>query len=498
METVSTGRERIALIADHGSFKAGAQEPTSRDPLQWTAFSTYREKIELAKTATGLPCGIMWGECRIEELPVILIVNEFGFMGGSLAIAETETIVRAIDAGIANNLPVIWCASSGGCRIYEGVFSLHCISKFIKARNALAQAHLPLIMVAMHPLVGGANVCSTLADITIGEKGAHMGFAGINVIKSFEKFPLPSGFQTSEYAFAHGHIDEAVEPGAIKTRLGQIVRILSARPKAGGESGDLAPESGSKGADPWSAVQSARNNATKIDAVIRGVFDDFFELHGDRVNADDTAIITGIGRVGGRAFAVVGHNNTLGAAMGLPLSHHFRAVHPAGHRKALRLIRLARRLRMPIATFIDTPGAQSDVRSEAEGQAGIIGELISAMLDAPVPTIGFIVGEGGSAGALPFTTVDRLIMTATATYSVISPEGVAAILARDASKAPEAAAALKLTAHDMLECGVADHILPGDVPQERFIALVRESILYCLRAIAADETPGSHRLRTRI
>jgi acetyl-CoA carboxylase carboxyl transferase subunit beta len=496
MKTTGKARECVAAIADEGSLKAGQQEAGFGDPLAWTFVTAYRERLDQAKAATGLSSGILWGRCTVEKFPAVLIVSEFGFLGASLATAEADAIVRAMEEGARTGLPVIWCASSGGCRIHEGIFSLHCIPRIIKARQALAAARAPLFSVAMNPLVGGGAVCALSADVIIAEKGGHIGFAGIHAVKSFEKFPLPSDFQTAQYALVHGHVDETTDLSEVKPRLACLLRIFAGPSEAPARHGSPAVKREVNRPDAWSAVQSARSKPVKIPDLIRGVFEDFFELHGDRAGADDSAIITGIGKAGGRAFAVIGHNNSVGEPLGPGLSHRFCAAHPSGHRKALRLARLAKRLALPIATFIDTPGAHLDVRSEAEGQAGSIAELVGAMLEAPAPTIGFIIGEGGSAGALPFTTVDRLIMLENAVYSVISPEAAAAIMARDASKAPEAAAALKPTAADMLECGVADDVLAAGADLRELVSSTKHSLLYWMHEIESSGTLGARRLRT--
>jgi len=305
MKTVLNFQKCIDLFTDKGSFKGINENPSFYDPLQWTFFTDYSEKIKEVMAVSGLQCGLLWGECTIEKHPAIIIINEFSFIGGSLATAEADAIVKAIDYGIREKLPVIWFASSGGCRIYEGIYSLHCISKIINARNALGKAHIPLITVSMNPLYGGANVCSTLADINIGVKDAHIGFAGVNVIKSIEKFPLPSDFQTSEYAFAHGHLDEVLQSGDIKSRLAQILRIFFKNRAEVSTINEFKPDNSVEHIEPWNAVQFSRSNKIKTDKLVSNVFDDFYELHGDRISADDSAIIAGIGRIGNRTFAIV-------------------------------------------------------------------------------------------------------------------------------------------------------------------------------------------------
>ena len=150
---------------------------------------------------------------------------------------------------------------------------------------------------------------------------------------------------------------------------------------------------------------------------------------------------------------------------------------------------------MPVVTFVDTPGAYPDGCSEAAGITGSIGELIAAMLDLQTPSVGFIIGEGGSAGALPFTTVDKLIMCDNATYSVISPEGVASIVARDVSKAPDAAASLKLTSADMFRFGIIDYIIETKGTIESVANSIRNGIVNLVDQIESEGIAGTSRIR---
>lgn len=210
---------------------------------------------------------------------------------------------------------------------------------------------------------------------------------------------------------------------------------------------------------PWQRVQLARHpqRPYTLDYIHR-LMEDFVELHGDRLYADDKAIVAGLAKFEGRPVLVVGHQK--GRDTKENLQRNFGMAHPEGYRKALRLFRLAAKFRRPVIVFIDTPGAYPGIGAEERGQAEAIATNLKIMSHLPVPIIIAIIGEGASGGALGIGIGDRILMLENAWYSVISPEGCAAILWRDRSKAPQAAEALKLTAQDLMRFEVIDAIVP--------------------------------------
>ena len=210
---------------------------------------------------------------------------------------------------------------------------------------------------------------------------------------------------------------------------------------------------------PYQRVQVARHprRPYALD-YINGLFGDFIELHGDRLYRDDPAIVGGLGRLHGRSVVVIGQQK--GRDIKENLKRNFGMPHPEGYRKALRLMRLAERFRLPIVTLIDTPGAHPGLGAEERGQAEAIARNIEDMAALRTPIVVAIVGEGGSGGALALAVGDRVLILENAIYSVISPEGCAAILWRDSSLKERAAEALKLTAPDLLAMNLVDEIVP--------------------------------------
>ncbi len=208
----------------------------------------------------------------------------------------------------------------------------------------------------------------------------------------------------------------------------------------------------------WERVNVARHPRRPVAAdYIQEILDDFVELHGDRTFGDDRAIVTGLATMEDWRFLLVAHRK--GRTTKERMECNFGCAHPEGYRKALRKMRLAEKLRLPVVSLINTPGAYPGIGAEERGQALAIAENILAMMTLEVPIVVAVIGEGGSGGALGIGVGDRVLMLEHAYYSVISPEGCAAILWKDGERSPEAAEALKLTSKDLMELGVIDEII---------------------------------------
>ena len=213
------------------------------------------------------------------------------------------------------------------------------------------------------------------------------------------------------------------------------------------------------GLSPWQRTQVARHiqRPSTLDYIGR-LCDSFIELHGDRAFADDHAIVGGLAQFNGRPVVVIGHQK--GKTLKERMFRNFGMPNPEGYRKALRLMRLAEKFGKPLLTFIDTPGAYPGIGAEERGQAEAIARNLLVMGSLRVPIVAVVIGEGGSGGALAIGVADRLLMLQHAVYSVISPEGCAAILWNDQSKAADAAEALKMTADDLQKFGITDQVIP--------------------------------------
>lgn len=208
----------------------------------------------------------------------------------------------------------------------------------------------------------------------------------------------------------------------------------------------------------WQRIQIARHPKRPYTLdYIHSMMTDFVELHGDRLFGEDKAIVAGLAKLNGKKILVIGHQK--GRDTKENLMRNFGSAHPEGYRKAVRLMKLAEKFNLPIVIFIDTPGAYPGIGAEERGQAYSIAYNLREMAQISVPIIVFVIGEGGSGGALGIGIGDRVCVLENAYYSVISPEGCAAILWKDRTKAPLAAEALKLTAKDLLSFGIIDEVI---------------------------------------
>ncbi len=213
---------------------------------------------------------------------------------------------------------------------------------------------------------------------------------------------------------------------------------------------------------PWERIELIRNKARpNIDDYIPLIFDEFYEMHGDRLYGDDAAIKAGIASLNGISVTVIsqvkGHN------INENKKSNFAMPHPEGYRKALRLVKQAEKFKRPVIFFIDTPGAFCGVEAEERGQGEAIAKNLMELMMVKTPLISIVLGEGGSGGALALGVCDELAMLENALYSVISPKGFASILWKDASKEKEACSIMKITAEDMMELGVAENIIAEPV-----------------------------------
>lgn len=210
---------------------------------------------------------------------------------------------------------------------------------------------------------------------------------------------------------------------------------------------------------PYERVQIARKkNRPTITDYIDGLFDDFIELKGDRLGAEDESILGGIATFHGMPVTIIGHRK--GRTTEENIKYNFGMTSPEGYRKAVRLMKQAEKFKRPVITFVDTPGAYPGLEAEAHGQSVAIAESIAKTVTLKVPVITIITGEGSSGGALAIAAADSVWMLENAVYSILSPEGFAAIVWKDAKRAPEACDIMKITAGELLEYGLIDGIIP--------------------------------------
>jgi acetyl-CoA carboxylase carboxyl transferase alpha subunit/acetyl-CoA carboxylase carboxyl transferase beta subunit len=465
-----TAWQRVEQLADAGTFEPFAVRARSTDPLGFTDTRPYEQRLSQARLETGLDEGVLSGVARIGDRPVVLSVMDFRFMGGSLGTAMGELLAQAADEALERRLPLLLVSASGGARMQEGCLSLMQMACTSQAIARLQEAGLLTISLISDPTYGGvAASFATNTDLILIESNARMGFAGPRVIKQTIGQDLPAGFQTADFLFQHGQVDMVVERRDLRRRLERLLaagRRNAETPCHDGRS--LARRSTATvierdpdalaGRDPWEVVQLARNieRPTTLDYLAR-TFDSFIELHGDRVQGDCSAIVAGFAELGGQPLVVIGHQK--GHSTRELVAHNFGMPRPQGYRKALRVMKLAARLGLPIVTLVDTPGAYPGVDAEESGQALAIAQNILEMSSLRTPIVSVVTGEGGSGGALALAVADTVLMLENTTYSVITPEGCSSILWNTAAQAAKAARALRIVAPDLLRFGIVDGVV---------------------------------------
>ncbi|RIK35123.1 MAG: acetyl-CoA carboxylase carboxyl transferase subunit beta [Chloroflexi bacterium] len=451
-------RERIATLADDGTFEEINQRLVSVDPLGFSDLQPYRHRVQQARERTGLTEAVITGRAKIQGHEVVLIVIDFGFLGGSMGSVVGEKVALAFEHAIDREVPVVSVVATGGARMQEGMLSLVQMAKTAAAARRAHEEHVPYISILTNPTTGGGYASfASQGDIILAEPQALIGFAGPRVIAGVSPGQADRAKQThsAEYLLDRGFIDAIVDRAQLRTTLATLLRLIDI-----GENrivpGAPVPRVQPRNDPAWENVRVARHpdRPTTLDYIQR-ICPQFVELHGDRVYADDPAVVAGLGEIGGRGVVIVG----LERGHGDPVRRGGQAL-PEGYRKALRMMRLASRLRCPLVTFVDTPGAFLGIESEERGLAAALSECLAEMSALRVPVVSAIIGEGGSGGALALGVADRVLMLEHAIYSVIAPEGAAAILYRDVTRAPEVAEALKITAYDCLKLGVADVLVP--------------------------------------
>ncbi len=452
--------ERVSMLLDTDSFDEIHSDLVSVDPLEFSDSRPYRERVTQARERTGLKEAVLTGRGKIRGQEFVIAIVDFGFLGGSMGSVAGEKIALAFEEAIARKLPIVTVVASGGARMQEGMLSLVQMAKTAAAARQAHERRIPYISILTDPTTGGMYASyASQGDIILAEPGALIGFAGPRVIAgtmSAEDDGEALRSHTPEYLIEHGFLDAIVSRVRLRDTLSMILRVIARSGRSVPKVREPHADSRvTDGVDAWKIVQLARRSdrPTTVD-YIRRISPQFVELHGDRAFGDDSAMITGLGEVAGRGVVFVG----LERGHDDPSRRGGQAL-PEGYRKALRVLKLAERFGCPVITFIDTPGAYLGIESEERGLASALSECLAQMSVLKVPIISVIIGEGGSGGALALGVGDRILMLEHAIYSVIAPEGAAAILFRDPSRAPELAASLKLTAWDCVNLGVADKLV---------------------------------------
>ena len=457
--------EEFQQIADPGTFEEWDAGLPQENPLHYKG---YKEKIEGLQEKTGLDEAILTGKAEIDGNPTVLGVCDSRFMMASMGSVVGEKITRAVERATRERLPVVIFACSGGARMQEGIVSLMQMAKTSAALKRHSDAGLLYISVLTNPTTGGVTASFAMeGDIILAEPGALIGFAGPRVIRQTIGQKLPKGFQKAEFLLEHGFLDGIVDRKQMKATLSRLLSMHQHQDtKSVYQGKKVLKEEKLQDKSAWERVQLARDKERPTGKdYLALLFDEFTELHGDRRYGDDPAVIGGIGRFHGNPVTVIIQEKGQGTKDSI--ARNFGMVSPEGYRKSLRLMKQAEKFKRPVICFVDTPGAFCGMEAEERGQGQAIAENIYELSALKVPVLSIVIGEGGSGGALALAVADQVWMLENSIYSVLSPEGFASILWKDAGKAREAAQVMRLTAGDLKKLGIVEHVFSEKEPLTR-------------------------------
>lgn len=484
---------RIKMVVDRKSFTEWDVHMEEQNPLQYKG---YEEKIRSLREKTGLDEAVVTGKCTIKGTPTALGVCDCRFMMSSMGEVVGEKITRVFERATKERLPVILYICSGGARMQEGLVSLMQMAKTSMAIRKHSDAGLLYVPVLTDPTTGGVTASfAMLGDIILAEPKALIGFAGPRVIEQTIGQKLPKGFQRAEFLLEHGFVDKIVEREEQRSMLADILKLHENKIPDYGQSdnSDMEMKYKSDNAEstetavgdkresentiwpefipsgnytPWEHVQLARAKTRPTGKdYIEALFDDFMEFHGDRHCGDDPAVIGGVAFFHGKPVTVLAQEKGEGTRENI--ARNFGMVSPEGYWKSLRLMQQAEKFHRPVICLVDTPGAFCGLEAEERGQGEAIAKNLYTLAGLTVPVLSIVIGEGGSGGALAFAVADEVWMLEHSVYSILSPEGFASILWKDSKKAKEAAAVMKLTAADLYQMGMIEHVIPEAEPVSR-------------------------------
>ena len=451
---------RIATLADEGTFLELDRDLVSVDPLEFADLRSYRARLQEARRETGVREAVTTGVCRIGGQRAVLVVFDFAFLGGTMGSVVGEKIAHAFEEATQRRIPLVSVAASGGARVQEGMFSLMQMAKVAAAASRHDRQGLAFVSVLTDPTFGGVTASfASLGDILIAEPGAQIGFVGPRVIEQTTGVAPPKDSHRAETLLQAGLIDLVVKRADLPSVIAYLIGHLRKQRSTDTGVDGLPPAVKRNRLPAWQKVGLARHTGRpSARYFIARMAARFLELHGDRWSGDDPAIVGGLAELNGLTVIIIGHNR--GGTPEEKAASHDGKAYSEGYRKSLRLMRLASKFRIPVVTLVDCPNAQASYESEHRGIAHALARNLATMANLPTPIVSVIIGEGGSGGALALGVADRVLMLEHAIYSVISPEGAAAILYRDAGQAETVSEVLKLTAQDLHSLGIIDSVVP--------------------------------------
>ncbi len=452
-----TAVELVTSLVDDGTWQSWDEAPSyvalDRD---------YAAALGRARKRTGTDESVITGVGVISGAPIVLVVSEFGFLGGSIGRAAGERVVNAVRRATRERLPVLALPASGGTRMQEGTAAFLQMASIAEAVGSHRRAGLPYLVYLRNPTTGGVFASwGSLGHITWAEPGALIGFLGPRVYEGLHHKPFPDGVQVSENLAAHGIIDAIVPLGELPGRVAEVVALLgepadlpadASSPSVGAPSlpVDASPSPVDASSPPVELVETWPSVLATRAAGRRGLRALLLDS-GTAVIHDTGPIVLALSRFGQTTAVVIGQDRAVQA--------DGRLIGPADLRVARRGLALATELRLPVVTVIDTPGADLSVDAEEGGLAREIALCLADLIAVPRPTVSVLLGEGAGGAALALFPTDRRLAAHDAWLSPLPPEGASVIVHRDTEHAPELAAAQGIAATDLAAHGEIDEIV---------------------------------------
>lgn len=450
MERRWSARELIDYVLDPGSFESW-DEPVSHDGLP----DEYVAELIAAEAKSGADESVLTGVGMVRGRTVVVVVNEFAFLAGSIGRVSANRVISAIRRATRLGLPVLASTASGGTRMQEGAPAFVKMMEISRAVMDHRRAGLPYLVHLRHPTTGGVFASwGSLGHVTVAEPGALLGFLGPKVYEALEGRPFPPGVQCGENLAEKGVVDAVIPVEDLPVLVDRALSVLVDSPAVGA----LARREGDP--DPlrsaWHAISATRGEGRiGVRDLLRHVADSTVRLSGTGSGETGASLITALARIDGQPCVLVGQDRTRqggGSQLG-----------PAALRTAQRAMRLAEELGLPLVTVIDTPGAELSVQAEEGAMAGEIARCLGMMATLRGPTVAVILGQGCGGGALALLAAQHVIATERAWLTPLPPEGASVIVHGDTEHAAAMAERQRVRAIDLLKVGAVHHVIPEPV-----------------------------------
>jgi len=393
-------------------------------------------------------------ECVSDNESFIAILMNPRFMAGTISEANGEKIARAFEYAAKKKMPMVAFCASGGVRIQEDAIGLVQMAKIDAALQKHSEKGLAYISVLLDPTYGGTSASfGMMGDVIIAEKNARIGFGGRKLVENILHEKIEDDFQTAESALENGGVDVVCARGEIIDNVLHYLRLMK---PAASTNDNEKPEYDYERKDPATVWSSHRNNKRTFN-ISSSLFDDLVCLRGDRIGGNDESLQCGIGSINGTHAVFIAQDK--GQDLGDTIRKNFGMTSPEGYRKAMRVARLAEKLKLPILILIDSPGAHPGSSAEKSNQSIAISECMMSFLKVKTPVITIVAGEGCSGGALALSISDRMAMFSGSMYAVISPESYASIIYNEYTPNSKILSSMKYLATDLYDNKLIDDVL---------------------------------------